>query len=147
MAPNGIAPSGTGPATGASLTGRRSSAAVFATSVTPLSDDTQQLIDATALAAMKPGAILVNTARGGLIDQHALRTALTTGCLSAAALDVTDPEPLPPDDPLLSAPNLLVLPHIGSATTTARARMAQLAVDNLLAALDGRPMPNPAPEA
>jgi glyoxylate reductase len=58
---------------------------------------------------------------------------------------VTDPEPLPPDDPLLDAPNLLVLPHIGSATTAARERMADRAVDNLLAALDGKPMPYPAP--
>ncbi len=114
---------------------------------TPLTDTTRHLIDAAALAAMRPGAILVNTARGGLVDQPALHNALATGTLAAAALDVTDPEPLPPDDPLLTAPNLLVLPHIGSATTTARARMAQLAVDNLLAALDGRPMPNPAPEA
>ena len=113
----------------------------------PLTDATKHLIDAAAIAAMKPGAILVNTARGSLIDQAALHTALTRGALGGAALDVTDPEPLPSDDPLLKAPNLLVLPHIGSATTTARARMTQLAVDNLLAALDGRAMPNPAPEA
>ncbi len=57
---------------------------------------------------------------------------------------MTDPEPLPPDDPLLEAPNLLVLPHVGSATRTARARMADLAVDNLLAGLEGRPLPHPA---
>ncbi len=112
---------------------------------TPLTDATHHLIDAAALAAMRPGAILVNTARGGLVDQVALRAALVAGTLGAAALDVTDPEPLPPADPLLQAPNLLVLPHIGSATTTARERMARLAVDNLLAALDGRPMPSPAP--
>jgi len=112
---------------------------------TPLTGATHHLIDAAALAAMRPGAILVNTARGGLVDQAALRAALVDGKLGAAALDVTDPEPLPPSDPLLDAPNLLVLPHIGSATTTARERMAQLAVDNLLAALDGRPMPTPAP--
>jgi glyoxylate reductase len=93
---------------------------------------------------MKPGAILVNTARGGLVDQVALRRALVDGRLGGAGLDVTDPEPLAPDDPLLEAPNLLVLPHIGSATHTARRAMADLAVDNLLAALDGRPMPHPA---
>jgi glyoxylate reductase len=77
------------------------------------------------------------------VDQLALAEALRGGHLAAAALDVTDPEPLSPDDPLLDAPNVIVLPHIGSATHTTRARMADLAVDNLLAALDGRPMPHP----
>jgi len=109
----------------------------------PLTDATRHLIDADALARMKPGAILVNTARGPIVDQAALADALRSGHLGAAALDVTDPEPLPPDDPLLDAPNVLVLPHVGSATHTTRARMADLAVDNLLAALDGRPMPHP----
>ena len=111
----------------------------------PLTPATQHLIDAAALKAMKPGAILVNTARGAIVDQVALRRALHDGWIGGAALDVTDPEPLPPDDPLLGAPNLLVVPHIGSATHAARERMVGLAVDNLLAALDGRPMPNPAP--
>ncbi|HVW17529.1 MAG TPA: D-glycerate dehydrogenase [Solirubrobacteraceae bacterium] len=110
----------------------------------PLTPQTHHLIDAGAIAAMKPGAILVNTARGGLVDQVALRRALVDGHLGGAGLDVTDPEPLAPDDPLLEAPNLLVLPHIGSATHTARRAMADLSVDNLLAALDGRPMPHPA---
>ena len=109
----------------------------------PLTDATRHLIDAAALARMKPGAILVNTARGPIVDQDALADALRRGHLGAAALDVTDPEPLPPDHPMLDAPNLIVLPHIGSATHTTRARMADLAVDNLLAALDGRPMPHP----
>jgi glyoxylate reductase len=109
----------------------------------PLTDATRHLIDAQALRRMKPGAILVNTARGPIVDQAALADALHRGHLGAAALDVTDPEPLPPDDPLLDAPNLIVLPHIGSATHATRARMADLAVDNLLAALDGRPMPHP----
>ncbi len=112
---------------------------------TPLTDATRHLVDAAALAACKPGAILVNTARGGVVDQLALTDALRRGHLAAAALDVTDPEPLPPDDPLLQAPNLLVVPHIGSATVGARERMADLAVDNLLAGLDGRPLPYPAP--
>jgi glyoxylate reductase len=94
---------------------------------------------------MKPTAILVNTARGPVVDQVALAAALREGRIGGAALDVTDPEPLPPDDPLLEAPNLLVVPHIASATRQTRARMADLAVDNLLAALDGRPMPNPIP--
>ncbi len=108
----------------------------------PLTPDTRHLIDSEALARMKPTAILVNTARGPLVDQAALREALVAGRIAAAALDVTDPEPLPPDDPLLSAPNVLVVPHIGSATHSARERMADLAVDNLLAALAGEPMPH-----
>jgi glyoxylate reductase len=112
---------------------------------TPLTPDTRHLIDAEALAVMKPTAILVNTARGPIVDQAALAAALHEGRLAAAALDVTDPEPLPADDPLLRAPNVLVVPHIASATRTARAAMTDRAVDNLLAALDGRPMPYPAP--
>ena len=87
---------------------------------------------------MRPTAILVNTARGPVVDQVALAAALRSGAIAAAALDVTDPEPLPADDPLLTAPNLVVLPHIGSATVATRERMAAMAVDNLLAALDGR---------
>jgi glyoxylate reductase len=110
----------------------------------PLTPDTRGLIDGAALQRMKPTAYLVNTARGGVVDQHALRAALIAGEIAGAALDVTDPEPLPPGDPLLEAPNLLVVPHIGSATRETRARMAAMAVDNLLAALDGNPMPHPA---
>ncbi len=109
----------------------------------PLTPETRHLIDATALAEMRPTAILINTARGPIVDQTALREALINGEIAGAALDVTDPEPLPPDDPLLSAPNLIVAPHIGSATHSAREQMATLAVDNLLAGLDGRPMPHP----
>ncbi len=111
---------------------------------TPLTPQTRNLIDADALAHMRPTAILVNTSRGAIVDQRALAQALRDGRLAAAALDVTDPEPLPPGDPLLQAPNLLVVPHIGSATHGARARMTELAVDNLLAALAGNPMPHPA---
>jgi glyoxylate reductase len=96
---------------------------------TPLTAETRRLVDPRAL---KPGAILVNTSRGGLVDAEALADALHSGHLAAAALDVTDPEPLPADHPLLSAPNLLVTPHIGSATYRARERMAELAVDGLL---------------
>ena len=90
---------------------------------------------------MKPTAILVNTARGAIVDSAALADALHAGQLAGAALDVTDPEPLPPDHSLWSAPNLLVVPHIGSATHATRERMTEIAVENLLAALDGRPMP------
>jgi glyoxylate reductase len=110
---------------------------------TPLTPDTRHLIDASALARMKPTALLVNTARGGIVDQDALREALMEGRIGGAALDVTEPEPLPGDHPLLDAPNLLVVPHLGSATRRTRARMAEMAVENLLAALDGRPMPYP----
>jgi glyoxylate reductase len=108
----------------------------------PLTPETHHLIDAAALATMKPGAILVNTARGPVVDQDALACALRDGHLGAAALDVTDPEPLPPNHPLLGAPNLIVLPHLGSATHATRARMAQLAVANLEAGLAGRPLPH-----
>jgi glyoxylate reductase len=108
----------------------------------PLMPETRHLIDARALAKMQPTAMLINTARGPIVDQRALRQALVDGTIAGAALDVTDPEPLPPDDPLMSAPNLIVLPHIGSATHQARADMATLAVENLLAALDGKPMPH-----
>jgi glyoxylate reductase len=110
---------------------------------TPLTSETRHLIDARALERMKPTALLVNTARGGVVDQEALREALTAGTIAGAALDVTEPEPLPADHPLLDAPNLLVVPHVGSATVRTRAKMAAMAVDNLLAALDGRPMPYP----
>ena len=108
----------------------------------PLTPQTHHLIDGPALAQMRPSAILINTARGPIVDQVALRHALVDGVIAGAALDVTDPEPLPPDDPLLGAPNLIVVPHIGSATNAARERMAELAVENLLAGLAGRDMPH-----
>jgi glyoxylate reductase len=110
----------------------------------PLSSATRHLIDRSALRAMKPSALLINTARGGLVDQAALLTALTEGRLGGAGLDVTDPEPMPADHPLLRAPNTVVLPHIGSATHKAREKMAELTVDNLLAGLAGDPLPYPA---
>jgi glyoxylate reductase len=110
----------------------------------PLTTETRHLIDADALAQLKPTAFLVNTARGPVVDQDALAAALHSGRLAGAALDVTDPEPLPADHPLLRAPNLLVVPHVGSATHTTRARMTEMAVDNLLAGLAGEPLPHPA---
>ena len=116
----------------------------FVTLHAPLTPETRHLIDDEALATMRPNAILVNTARGPLIDQAALKRALEAGRIAGAALDVTDPEPLPAEDPLSTAPNLLITPHIGSATHQARERMADLAVDNLLAALDGERMPHQA---
>jgi lactate dehydrogenase-like 2-hydroxyacid dehydrogenase len=109
---------------------------------TPLTPETRGLIDADALRRMKSTAYLVNTARGPVVDTDALAAALDAGEIAGAALDVTDPEPLPADHPLLDAPNLLVLPHLGSATHATRERMADMAVDNMLAALRGEPMPN-----
>jgi lactate dehydrogenase-like 2-hydroxyacid dehydrogenase len=110
----------------------------------PLTPQTRHLVDADALAQLKPTAILVNTARGAVVDQDALAAALHGGGLAGAALDVTDPEPLPAGHPLLRAPNLLVVPHVGSATHATRARMTEMAVDNLLAGLAGQPLPHPA---
>ncbi len=108
----------------------------------PLTDQTRGLIGAPELRAMGPEAYLVNTARGPVVDTDALRTALTEGWIAGAGLDVTDPEPLPGDHPLLGAPNLVIAPHIASATHYTRAAMADVAVDNLLAALAGKPMPH-----
>ena len=107
-----------------------------------LTPQTHHIIDRDALARMKRTAILVNTGRGGLVDQPALVAALRDGAIAGAGIDVTDPEPPPPQDPILTAHNLVLTPHIGSATRTARERMAEIAVDNVLAALAGRPMPH-----
>jgi len=106
----------------------------------PLTEGTRHLIDDKALAAMRPGTILVNTSRGGLVDQRALLAATHV----RAALDVTEPEPPPPGDAILNASHVLVVPHIGSATHAARERMTAVAVDNLLAGLAGEPLPHPA---
>jgi glyoxylate reductase len=109
---------------------------------TPLTPETRGLIGAEALRRMRPTAYLVNTARGPVVDTAALVEALHAGEIAGAALDVTDPEPLPAGHPLLDAPNLLVLPHLGSATHATRERMANMAVDNLLAGLRGQRMPH-----
>lgn len=108
----------------------------------PLTPETEHLIDDGALSQMKDTAILINTSRGEVVDQRALAEALHEGRIGGAALDVTTPEPLPPGDPLWDAPNLIIAPHIGSATHEAREAMTAIAVENLLAALDGRPMPH-----
>jgi glyoxylate reductase len=110
----------------------------------PLTDQTRGLIDADALRRMRDDAYLVNTARGPVVDTAALGEALEQGWIAGAALDVTDPEPLPADHPLLRAPNLVVAPHLGSASHETRAEMADIAVDNLLAGLSGEPLPHPA---
>jgi glyoxylate reductase len=103
----------------------------------PLTPETRHVVNAARLARMKPSAILVNTSRGGCVDDGALADALTHGRLFAAALDVFEGEPHL-DPRLAAAPRLLVAPHIGSATTTARAAMAQLCADGVLAVLTGR---------
>lgn len=103
---------------------------------------THHLINSSTLAMMKPNAILINTARGGLIAQDALYNALKDGTIWGAGLDVTDPEPLPDDSQLRRLPRCLILPHIGSATIETRQAMADIAVDNLLAGLHGRPLPH-----
>jgi len=107
-----------------------------------LSDETRNLLDETKIAMMKPGAVLVNTARGGIVDETALYEALSRGDLYAAGIDVFDQEPVSMENPLLSLPNVVAVPHIGSATTLTRAKMADLAVNNVIAALEGRPMPH-----
>jgi len=108
----------------------------------PLTDETRGLIGEAELRAMRETACLVNTARGPIVDSSALERALREGWIAGAALDVTDPEPLPGDHPLLAVPNLTVIPHLGSATHRTREAMADLAVDNLLAALAGERMPH-----
>jgi glyoxylate reductase len=108
----------------------------------PLSKDTHHLINASRLEQMKPNAILINTSRGPVVDTDALTCALVDHKIAGAALDVTDPEPLPPQHPLYHLPSCLILPHIGSATQNTRRRMAELACENLLAGLEGRRLPN-----
>ncbi len=108
---------------------------------TPLTPETYHLIGEQELRQMKPTAILVNTARGGVVDPQALYKALTQGWIAYAALDVTEPEPIPPDDPLVSLPNCIIVPHIGSASHATRRRMALMAAENVLAGVRGDPLP------
>ncbi len=109
---------------------------------TPLMPETKHLIDAEAFARMKSTAILVNTARGGIVDPKALYEALKGGQIAAAGLDVTEPEPISPDDPLLMLDNCLIIPHLGSSSVATRNKMATLAAENVLAALRGERLPH-----
>lgn len=106
----------------------------------PLSEETRGLIGRAQLALMKSTAILINISRGPVVDREALTEALASRRIYGAALDVTDPEPLPRDHPLLELDNLIITPHLGSATEQTRQRMAELSVENLLAGLAGRPL-------
>jgi glyoxylate reductase len=114
----------------------------FVTLHCPLNDSTRGLINESVLRKMKPSAILVNASRGPVVDTAALTHALSEGWIASAALDVTDPEPLPPSHALYAMSNCLILPHIGSATHGTRKRMAEMACKNLLAGLEGRRLPN-----
>ncbi len=109
----------------------------------PLTAQTHGLIGSAELARMKPTAVLVNVARGPVVDTAALTAALAARTIYAAALDVTDPEPLPRGHPLLALDNVIITPHLGSATEQTRRRMAEMSVENLLAGLAGRPLPYP----
>jgi len=109
---------------------------------TPLSEATYHLIGTQALAKMKPTAILINTARGPIVDPDALYHALKDGVICYAALDVTEPEPISMDHPLLTLPNLIIAPHIASASVKTRGKMIQMSIDNLLAGLRGERLPN-----
>ena len=115
----------------------------FVVVLVPLGPQTRQLISAPQLKKMKPTAFLVNAARGPIVDALALYEALRDNVIAGAALDVTDPEPLPADDPLLTLDNCLVVPHVGSASIATRTRMATLAAENIAAFLSGRRPPTP----
>jgi lactate dehydrogenase-like 2-hydroxyacid dehydrogenase len=114
----------------------------FITLHCPLSPETRHLINAERLRQIKPTATLINCARGDVVDQEALVEALRKGDIAYAGLDVTSPEPLPADHPLLALPNVTVLPHIGSASIATREKMAFMAAQNLLAGLRGERLPH-----
>lgn len=109
---------------------------------TPLTPDTRHLIDSESLSKMRPNAVLVNTSRGPVVDLDALYEALKFKRIFAAGLDVTEPEPLPPDHPLLTLDNIIIMPHIASASKTARDKMSWMAAKNLIAGLKGEHLPN-----
>lgn len=114
----------------------------FVTLNCPLTEETRHMIGARELALMKPTAVLVNVARGGVVDHDALLEALESRRIACAAVDVTEPEPLPRDHPLLALDNIIIAPHLGTATRQTRDRMARRSVDNILAGLAGEPLPS-----
>ncbi len=109
----------------------------------PLTEQTTDLIAEAELRAMKPSAFLINTARGAVVNTDALYRALNERWIAGAGLDVTEPEPLPRDHPLLGLDNLVLTPHLGTSTVGTRVRMGNMAVENLLAGLASRPLPHP----
>lgn len=111
--------------------------------LTPLTNETRKAFSRELIGLMKPSAYLINAARGGIVDLDALTEALETGRLACAALDVTDPEPLPPEHPLYANANVVIVPHIGSATVETRERMSALAARNLAAFFRGEPLLTP----
>ena len=118
------------------------SQADFVIILTPLSEKTEGLIGKKELSLMKNTAILINTARGPIVDSQALVEALQNGVIAGAGLDVFDPEPPPADDPLLTLDNVVLTPHLGSATVKTRTRMGVMSAENLLAGLRGEALPN-----
>jgi phosphoglycerate dehydrogenase-like enzyme len=104
----------------------------------PFNESTRGMFGAESFSSMKSGAVFVNTARGGLVDQEALLAALDSGHIFGAGLDVTSPEPLPPDHPLLARPDVVVTPHIASATAEGKARMFRLAFQQAIEVIEGR---------
>ena len=114
----------------------------FVTLNVPLTPETRGMIGREELGQMKANAFLINAARGGVVDHDALLQALRERRIAGAALDVTEPEPLPRDHPLLGMENVIIAPHLGSATRETRRAMAQMAVDNLKAGLRGQPLPS-----
>ena len=115
----------------------------FVTLHVNLSEETRGLINRERLGWMKPTAVLVNTSRGPVVDSLALADALRDGGIAAAALDVTDPEPIPVDHPLVGLDNCLIVPHIASASRATRGLMASMAAANLLAGVRGERLPTP----
>lgn len=109
---------------------------------TPLTPETHHLMNRDRFALMKPNAILINTSRGPVVDSDALLAALQSGQIAGAALDVTEPEPLPADSPLVHQENCLVVPHIASASRVTRGKMSDIAARNLIAGLKGESLPN-----
>jgi glyoxylate reductase len=109
---------------------------------TPLTPDTHHLINERALKLMKPTCVLINSSRGPVVDPDALYTALVNREIAYAALDVTEPEPIPPDSPLLTLDNCLIVPHIASSSVATRTRMAVMAANNLIAGLAGERLPH-----
>lgn len=108
----------------------------------PLDDSTRGMIGEREISLMRPDAFLVNAARGAVVDTDALTRALSERRIAGAALDVTEPEPLPRNHPLLALDNVVVLPHLGTSTVQTRKRMGEMTLDNLLAGLAGKPLPN-----